>query len=333
MRPLIAILWLASVIFVTPVQARPTNPRVSDSTLLRLRDDDAALGAVAWRLAFANASLCADIMPGTGVILHARNQYRSDLAPQVERLFGLAGAIGIVAVVPGSPADRAGLKAGDSVVSAAGVVPPAPDADGKPDTLVRDALEAELAGLPPAAPMVWQVLRGGRALAVEIKPDPVCKVRFELVAGKKLVARNTGSLIQISAGYLDLLDPGSVAAAVAHELAHTVLLHRSRLAAAGVDKGLLAEFGRSGQLNRLAEREADALSVYLLRNAGYDPALAVELWRRHGGRIAGGLLRSRTHDSPADRIARIQSEIDAIPVSTPVPAAPVWLRNRLVPLR
>jgi len=333
MRSRTCLTLLTLVAFITPAIAAAGGAHPTDSVLERLRAQDAAIGAVAYRLVTANVALCDEIMPATGAVLHARNQYAQSVADRVQQVFGFAAPIAIAAIVPGSPADRAGLLSGDSVLAVAGIEPPAADNDGKPDTLVRDGLENRLTVLPAGAAMVWRVLRGGTERMVTVMPQPACRARFELVPGQRLIARNNGELIQMSAGYLDLLESGPFAAAVAHELAHSVLQHRRRLAAAGVSKGLLAEFGRNGRLNRQVEREADALSVHLLRNAGYDPAVAVELWERHGGQIGGGLLRSRTHDSSTERIRLLRAEIAAIPIGAPIPFVPPVVQRRRDPLR
>lgn len=321
---------LVTLITQAPVQAASGHD--TDSSLERLRLQDSMLGEIAYRLTTANAALCQNVLPASGTVLHARNQYSQRVAARATVLFGFAAPVAIAAIVPGGPADRAGLHPGDAVLSVSGIQPPPEDGDDKPDTLVRDRFEQRLADLPPAEPMVWRVIRSGQELTFSLDPQPACRVRFEVVPGQKLVARNTGELIQLSAGYLELLGSDLFAAVVAHELAHSVLHHRTRLVAAGVSKGLLAEFGRNGRLNRQIEREADLISVHLLRNAGYDPAAAVRLWDQYGGRISGGLLRSRTHDAPSERARRLRAEIAGISIAAPIPYAPPLLQTRDQPL-
>lgn len=321
------------VTFFTSASVAAQQAIASDSPLLRLRQQDAVLGAIAFRLITANASLCRSMSPATGAVVHARNQYPEKLAVEVRDLFGFASPVAVEAVVPGSPAELGGLRAKDGVLSVSGIEPPPADGDGQPDTQVRDAFEDRLAMLSPSAPMVWRVLRDGHERQLTIAPAAGCRQRFEVVSGKGMIARNNGVLIQLSDGYFDLLDENELVAVIAHELAHGVLEHRRRLVAAGVSKGLLAEFGRSGRLNRQVEREADRLSVHLLRNAGYDPGLAPLLWERHGSRLGGGPLRSRTHDSPNERARLMRAEIASIKADAAVPFAPQLLELRSEPLR
>jgi len=76
------------------------------------------------------------------------------------------------------------------------------------------------------------------------------------------------------------------------------------------DAGAEREFGRNRRLNRQVEEEADRMSVHLLANAGYDPAIAPVFWRsRLGKRAGGGLFRSGTYPSPGGRARLIEAEI------------------------
>src|SRR3546814_2491582 len=97
----------------------------------------------------------------------------------------------------------------------------------------------------------------------------------------------------------------SLAAAVAHELAHNILRHRERLDAADVARGLFKGFGRSARLFRQTEIEADRLSAWPMRGAGYDPPAAVRFWGRFGTR--GG--RSEEHTSELQILLRISSAV------------------------
>ena len=307
-------------------------PPAPVAQLQALQELDARLASVATQLVASNAALCRDLMPVTGLSLHARNQYPDALAGPVAVVFGFPTPLAVSAVVLGGPADRAGIRANDGVLAVGELVPPAADADGKPDTLVRDGFEAALALRPAEAPMVWRIRRSEQVLERILTPLPGCRARFEVVPGQALIARNDGQLIQLSGGYVASLSRESLAVIVAHELAHSVLLHRERLVAAGVSKGLLAEFGRHGRLNRQVEREADRLTVYLLHNAGFDSGSAVQFWEGPEGKRGGGLLRSRTHDSAGTRAKLLRAEIAAMPPG-PLPVVPIWLKDRLRPLQ
>ena len=147
-----------------------------------------------------------------------------------------------------------------------------------------------------------------------------------------MAASSDGHTVQIGVRFFERYTDEEVAAVVAHELAHTVLRHRVRLEAAGVKWGLLSEFGRNGRLFRRTETEADLLGAALMRNAGYDPAVAVSFWRDHGGDVDGGLFRSRTHASSKDRAAAIDAEAARIPKDAGRNWTPPLLATRDQPL-
>ena len=115
----------------------------------------------------------------------------------------------------------------------------------------------------------------------------------------------------MSIGGLTTLCP-EMAAAIAHELAHNILRHRARLDAAGVDRGLGKQFGRSARLFKQTEVEADRLSVWLLAGAGYDPAAAARFWTRFGQRKGRPLFQAGTHPNWRDRVAALETEAAAV---------------------
>lgn len=293
------------------------------------------LARVAFRLTTANAPLCDEQMPATGMVLHTRAQYPQALMADVAAVFGSAAPVSVAIVLPDAPAGRAGILAGDGVEALGGVTlagadgaPVSSTATALPNTLLRDSIERQLVRLPAKAPISLTVARGEGRFDRMIAPLAACRSRFELVPGASLIARSDGELVQLSARYAAQFSETELAVVVAHELAHTVLRHRRRLRAADVSKGMLSEFGRNGRLNRRAEDEADRFSIHLLRNAGYDPRIAPQFWRQHGAVLGGGLLRRRTHSSPTARARAMEQEIAAIPADAPPVFAPPLLATR-----
>ncbi|WP_423141274.1 M48 family metalloprotease [Parablastomonas sp. CN1-191] len=311
---------LAVAIFLPAALAAAESPQpvaTMDAAMETLRAQDAELARAAWRLTTANAPLCDALMPGTGLVLHAESQYARSSLPSARRVFGFPAPLAAEWVVPDSPAARAGLKPGDGIAALNGT-PVA--ASGTGPTSLRDETEGALTLLPPLAALDVTYRRAGQDASARIEPVAACRARFEVVAGKDWLARSNGELIQVAAGLVAQMSDDEVAVIVAHELAHIVLHHRRRLAAAGVSKGVFAEFGKNGRLNRQAEDEADRLSVVLLRNAGYDPAIGPRFFRDHSSRF-GGILRSRTHASPESRARMMEAELATIPAA----AGPAWI--------
>jgi beta-barrel assembly-enhancing protease len=140
-------------------------------------------------------------------------------------------------------------------------------------------------------------LADGRVFAV--RGAPSCGVRFILDDGKGNAA---ASRDQVRIGRRTLRkmgdDPALIAAVLAHELAHAALDHES----------IITSERRSPGAIQRCEREADRLSVWILANAGFDPAAALSMTKQlAAGTLA--LIASSTHGSTRARIARIREEI------------------------
>ncbi|ONF97362.1 M48 family metallopeptidase [Sphingomonas jeddahensis] len=321
-RDVVIALLLAAA---APASAAPAG--LDTASLESLRAIDLRLGAIAHRLVTANAALCRDQAPATGLILHAATQYDADTQAAARQAFGFATPIGVEAVVPGSAAATAGVAANDGLISIGGrrlearaTAPSAADRD------------AALSLLETAqSPVRLTVARAGRGREVAVPAPMGCRARFEVLLGPAMTAQSDGKVVQIGVRFFERYRDEDVAVIVAHELSHIILRHRVRLEAAGVKGGLLGELGRNAALGQKAELEADVLGVALLHNAGYDTASAPRFWREHGGDLDGGLFRSRTHPATKRRIAAIEAAAAAIPAGEK-PYVPPVLVQRDVPL-
>ena len=128
-----------------------------------------------------------------------------------------------------------------------------------------------------------------------------------------------------------------LAAVMGHEVAHAVARHGAERAtqtlfvAGGlitIDQvmkdpkrkqlimaalGLGAQFGMILPYSRLHESEADKIGLMYMARAGYDPAEAVELWKRMG-QLGGGNPPEilSTHPDPAKRAAELNSQLSKV---------------------
>lgn len=270
----------------------------------QLNAQDLRLAQVGERLLEANRALCRHEMPLTGMVLHSRDQYN-------DRIAGDAfanGSVTVAVVVPGSPAEMAGIRAGDGLAAIGSRQVSQMTRTG--DSPLRDTALGALADEAGRSPLSLTLSRGGSTRAVALDAPAGCRALVEIKAADSLEARSDGRVIQIDYGLAAAASDAELAVVFAHEMAHLVLEHRRRLEAAGVEKGFFGEFGKNQRLNRQVEVEADRMAVHLLANAGYDPAIAPAFWRSSLGRRAGGgLLRSSTYPSPEARATLIEREI------------------------
>lgn len=312
--------------------ATPVLAQDSAATFDALRTVDARMAGIAYRLTTANAALCRDLAPTPGWAIHAIGQYDPGTRDQARRSFGFEAPIAVEAVVPGSPAAAAGVRDNDSLVSVDGTALNETTPAKGSNSVGRDAAVEAIAALPAARPLRVRLLRDGRTRDVQIAASPGCRSAFEVLIGPGMTASADGRIVQIGVRFFERYTDDEVAVVVAHELSHNILHHARRLDAAGVKRGLLAEVGRNGRLFRLTEDQADLLGMHLLRNAGYDPQIAVRFWREHGGDVDGGLFRSRTHPSSSARAKAIEAEIARIPAGAGKPFVPPLIADADRPL-
>lgn len=304
--------WAVAAAVAVAAPAVAADPDTA-ATFDALRQVDGRMAAIAYRLTTANAPLCRSLAPTPGWAIHSLGQYDPALRDQARASFGFETPIAVEAVVPGSAAAKAGVRAGDSIVSVDGR-PIGSGAPGKDaSSAARDAAVEQIAGLPADRPLAVELMREGRTRTVAIPASPGCRSAFEVLLGPGMTASADGRIVQIGVRFFERYTDDEVAVVVAHELSHNILRHTARLEAAGVKRGLLSEVGRNGRLFRLTEDQADLLGAYLLRNAGYDPQIAVRFWREHGGDVDGGLFRSRTHPSSSARAKALEAAIATMP--------------------
>lgn len=287
------------------------NASHADS-LLTMRELDDRVATVGHRLAIQSVDLCAKRAWLPGVALHDLSQYGGDYRAAASRAFGLGAGPGVLALAADGPARRAGLRRDDIILDLDGAplpeAAPTGDADFAHMESVLDALDAAFADSAAAI----GILRGAERLRIEVRAERGCASRFQLIPSRRLNALADGRYVQVTSaigGYVETDD--ELAAVLAHELAHNILGHRARLDAAGVQRGVLGNFGRNARLIRETEEEADRFAVYILDRAGYDLDAALAFWERFGRRGLN-FLGSPTHGSWRARIAMIRREVDAV---------------------
>ncbi|KRC81739.1 M48 family metallopeptidase [Sphingomonas sp. Root241] len=300
-------------------------------TFEAVRKADLELATIGWRLSVPNASLCDRLEPGLGLQLHTLDQFDSDSRAAAGTYFGFATPVAVEGVVAGSPAERGGIRADDSLVRVGSI--DIASLPGKPGTTQRlVATQLAIAALAPDAPIEVEVIRAGAPIKVTVQPVPACRSRFELLLSSGYNARADGTMVQISSQFLEEYTPEQAAAAVAHEFSHNILHHRDRLEARGVDFGMLSGFGTNVKYFRQTELQADLLSVYLLANAGYSPRASIDFWKRFGPSKAGGIFRSRSHPHWRDRVATLEAEIAKLETISARPMIPSLIAERSQPL-
>lgn len=296
-----------------------------EQALRGLAQADEAVLRVGFGLASANAERCSDQRPDIGALLQDLAQYPASIRQEARAVLGLQGDLGFTAVAEGSPADLAGITPGMALLAINGTKV-APSGDGRDASYARLlAVEAALAEAL-ADGKTELTLRGaeGNELRVTVEPRPACAVRFRVQPDGEEEARADDRTIEVATGLIaEMRNDGELAAILGHELAHVVLHHFVKQRAAEAD-------GRSSRkLVAEQEAEADRLSVWLMRDAGYDPQHAVELWT-HFAALQHSFLAFNPRGSRKDRRERIAEEIAIIRRNERLPhgkSQPALMRN------
>lgn len=280
------------------------------AVLAGLAGDQARVLNVGYRLARSGGDLCPAHVPGIGIMVHDAAQYRGAYRALAAGLFGVTTLPAVLAVAEGGPAARAGVAPGDAIRAIDGVaVPPgdASDGYGRVAAVLGQLDTASLAGM-----VTLSLSRAGMPVVARVAAEPLCPSRFQVSVDSTLNAEANGAYIEITTGLIAFThDDDELAAVLAHEMAHNILRHRERLAAAGVpERGKLS--ADDEKLILATEIEADRLSVYLLDRAGYSTAAILAFWRRMASHDGFERSSPRSHPSDSERIAIISTEIDRI---------------------
>jgi beta-barrel assembly-enhancing protease len=291
-----------------PADSAPAPQSARGEALPALRALDGRVATIGHRLAVASQSWCARTEWRTGFVLLDLSQLARGLRAEAIRAFGRDSGIGVMALAAGGPADRAGLRPNDIILSL----------DGRALTADLGAIAAAFEDGSAAA----EIARGAERLTLTIRAERGCASVFQAVPRRSRNANADGTTVNVNAGLIAYVgDDDELASVIAHEFAHNVLQHRVRLNEAGVSRGVLG-IGRENRPIRETEIEADRLSVYLMDRAGYDPQAAVRFWTRFGPNPLN-FLRSGDHPGWRDRIRSMEGEIAKIRAARAAGRAPV----------
>lgn len=260
---------------------------------------DQRLQDTGWKLVRGNVDYCEKVVPSVGLQLQDLASYGS---PEIARgALGMERNFAVQTAAQGSAAARSeALRPNREIATINGVDPNEWEAEErfywqrlKRAHDVIDELLAENGSVEIG-------FAGGGA--VLLHPVPVCAARFELAArSDEMRATSERVLIGTDSG-LFAYDEDMFAAAIAHELAHTLLDHT----------GWRDRNGRGRANVRATEREADRLMPWLLANAGYDPAAAVRFFREFRPTSGSVLFIRGSHEKWQTRAALVEAELPVI---------------------
>ena len=300
----------------------------------RAAEAQVSLHDSAFKLWQAAAAMCAPrTRPGHGIVAATLSDIKAASRSRMVSRMGLDTRPRVFLVASGSPAEAAGLRAGDLLVSVDGT----PVASGGSGRKKIDALMRKV-GLAPVKMTIRR--EGGETpgeRSVTLTPVAVCDYTVHLTNSSKINAYADGNRVLVTKGMMEFVRSATeLETVLGHELAHNIMKHRDAktgneaigavaglaldvvLLAAGVNtEGAFMKAGAqigSGVFSQGFESEADYVGLYIMARAGSDYRNAPNFWRRMAAREPSKIVLASSHPTTAERfvsMTRGVAEIDS----------------------
>lgn len=308
---MIAFAALAAAPLAPATAQRNPQPSITERlTTLRAQED--RVMAIGERIAVAAAPWCREGWT-LGWMLGDLGQYPKGIRLPARRQWSVAagGNLYVATVAPGSAAAAAGLRAGVVITAINGEAPMRYNGDSasrhalaNSERLIDEAMRANGGRLS-----IETLANDGVRSTIDLTARRACASRFEVSVEQEKQAYADGSAVIVTLGMAEFATDEELAGVIAHELAHNMLRHRLRQDARGVPNGYTRYLGRNARVVRGFEEEADRLSVWLLQQAGYDPAAPIAFWHRFGPDNDTPHPFGRLHAPWRDRVRHLEDEI------------------------
>jgi len=279
---------------VTPAQLEAEKTNQQEIALAELSQKTARLMNVAWPVIEKNAMLCEKIRPAIGVKTHNNRTYGKTLRETSRRVLSTQNRPSLSHIIPDSPADKAGLRVGDILLSAENIP-------------VRETSEDFWGQLKPSQAVSINIERGGARQAVLINATEICNYKLRLRPSLAINAYADGRNITVTSGMMNFAaNDDELAMIVGHELAHNTMGHIRKI----IGNRILS--GNARRFTRPFESEADYVGLYYQVRAGYSPDNVEDFWRRLASISPKSVARAKSHPTFPDRYLRLAAARDEI---------------------
>lgn len=315
---------------VTSVAAEIEAKKQRELAAQALLEAERRLYTVGYPLLMRGMSLCGDkVSPSVGMIFWNSYHFEKEWQDALKSRYGVTDLVQVSYTAPGSPAEKAGIRAGDVPISLSGW--PVPVGENALKEFRSKLDEHKQKG----GPIELIVRRGNEDMVVSVIPEPACDFMLVLANEDSKNAYADGRRIVVHRGLMDFFKTDEEAALViAHELAHNSMGHinaKVQNATIGGLIGLLFDVAAAaggvntqGQFSDLGakagaaaysvefEQEADYVGLYLMALGGYQIDGAADFWRRMAIQDPRSIQLRGTHPTTPERFVGIEKTVAEI---------------------
>lgn len=301
-----------------------SNPAIAIEQQRVVLEDSKRAGAIYYNLAVGGAGMCGSRVRYMSGLTFASRAGSKEWAAAHEAVTGVAdNSLHVLDVIPGSGADKAGMKFGDKLLAV----------NGKslvgPDGITFDAHKLDIINEQgPRA--VFTVLRGDKRMEIKVQQVEGCDFGYVLHLNTRPVTfvsewymSTTGKvdndkIMVMFTGMVEFCKTDDeLAVIMGHEMAHLLKNHlkdvRGNLLKNTIwdgtlmtlTQGLYSGDARDSQM-RKAEIEADYIGLYFTARAGYDIEQAGPFWKRL--EAASPIGKDHPTGEQRDRAARLAAD-------------------------
>lgn len=319
------------VVCITLAACAPTTQRVRVSdgaaeiearkqrqiALQAYLEDQQRLLRVSYPLLTRGSDLCGDDIRYTSgmALANSSTLLTEAFRETAESVYKLSNTVQAVYVVPGSAADKAGVRSGDTLIQL-GSWP----VSGNDTEVVKQALTQIKELTRNGQPLRIDVQRKGKngmlqSQSLLITPDRACSYPVVLGNGDEVNAYADGNQVVVQRGMMRFATSDTeLGLVISHEIAHnsmghmrakmtnytlgTILDIATQLLLKVPTQGLFGSLGGNA-FSQGFESEADYVGLYIMAQAGGDIDNAPQFWRRMATLSPGSIQSSHTATHPA----------------------------------
>ncbi|HEV2611760.1 MAG TPA: M48 family metallopeptidase [Noviherbaspirillum sp.] len=301
-----------------PAPQRPPSPEKA-ALLSGWVDQQSRLYRVAAPLLIENTALCKRQARNLlGLTAKTRYSYGKGFVAEAQSALGLNERLKVMDVLPGSGAERSGIRKGDVLLAV----------DGKPlsqgPNAERDGAVLVNAAMRGRSSVTLNVERNGEQLSIATPLTNACAFGIELGDSDLVNSYADGFRVMINRGMLNFVRTDEeLAYVLSKEIAHNTLTRSDRprmsstinkLRVLREDRSAPASMPALQPYSPVLDATADKLSLYMLTRAGYGTAGTIDFWKRLAAGHPATMPNSYTalHPSTAYRVSVMNQTLEAI---------------------